>query len=255
MPGDVGRRAVPAGAGDDRPPGAGVHGVAVRRLADRASASSSPWAPGRCGPPTARRSCSTTSPAARSRRSPSACWRRASCPTTTVVDYLANGSDLPPDKLTLLVAPASSLAGTLQVVARSLETALHKLHELKFDLGRSCPASASPRCRRWPPTSCRPSAGPTTPSSTAAGSSSGCGPTTTQLAEIGPKVPSSASPDHGAPVRRDLRALRAATSTRSTRCCSARRRSSSTTSKTGRAHAFGRAEPEVLRRSFFGVSA
>ena len=33
-----------------------------------------------------------------------------------------------------LAAPATSLAGTIQVVARSVETALHKLHELKFDL-------------------------------------------------------------------------------------------------------------------------
>ena len=38
------------------------------------------------------------------------------------------------DRLTLLVAPASSIAGTIQVVARSVETALHKLHELKFDV-------------------------------------------------------------------------------------------------------------------------
>jgi methenyltetrahydromethanopterin cyclohydrolase len=38
------------------------------------------------------------------------------------------------EKLTLLVAPACSIAGTLQVVARSVETALHKLHELKFDV-------------------------------------------------------------------------------------------------------------------------
>ncbi len=38
--------------------------------------------------------------------------------------------------LTLLVAKTSSQAGTLQVVARSVETAMHKLHELGFDLGR-----------------------------------------------------------------------------------------------------------------------
>ena len=41
-----------------------------------------------------------------------------------------------PDRLTLLVARTKSVAGTLQVVARSVETALHKLHELKFDLTR-----------------------------------------------------------------------------------------------------------------------
>jgi len=37
-------------------------------------------------------------------------------------------------RMTLLVAPASSIAGAIQVVARSVETALHKLHELKFDV-------------------------------------------------------------------------------------------------------------------------
>ena len=47
--------------------------------------------------------------------------------------------------LTLLFAPTASLAGGVQVAARVVETALHKLHELDFDVGRvvsgfgSCP--------------------------------------------------------------------------------------------------------------------
>jgi methenyltetrahydromethanopterin cyclohydrolase len=57
-------------------------------------------------------------------------------PTEDVVAYLSGKLGLAPDKLTLLVAPTASLAGTVQVVARSLETALHKLHELKFDVGQ-----------------------------------------------------------------------------------------------------------------------
>lgn len=40
------------------------------------------------------------------------------------------------EQLTLLVAPAASIAGTTQVVARGVETALHKLHELKFDISQ-----------------------------------------------------------------------------------------------------------------------
>lgn len=40
------------------------------------------------------------------------------------------------DRLTLAVAPTSSIAGTVQIVARSVETALHKLHELDFDVNR-----------------------------------------------------------------------------------------------------------------------
>lgn len=43
--------------------------------------------------------------------------------------------DLPADcRLLLAAAPTASQAGTLQVVARSLETALHKLHSLHFPL-------------------------------------------------------------------------------------------------------------------------
>jgi methenyltetrahydromethanopterin cyclohydrolase len=38
--------------------------------------------------------------------------------------------------LTLLIAPTASLAGTIQVVARSVETALHKMAELGFELAR-----------------------------------------------------------------------------------------------------------------------
>lgn len=55
-------------------------------------------------------------------------------PTEEVIAAIV--ARLPPDaeSLTLLVAPSSSLAGTIQVVARSVETALHKLHELKFDV-------------------------------------------------------------------------------------------------------------------------
>ena len=41
-----------------------------------------------------------------------------------------------PNELTLLVARTSSPAGTVQIVARSVETALHKLHVLGFDLAR-----------------------------------------------------------------------------------------------------------------------
>lgn len=55
-------------------------------------------------------------------------------PDDAVIDYLQSSLGLPADKITLLVAPAASLAGSLQVVARSLETALHKLHQLHFDL-------------------------------------------------------------------------------------------------------------------------
>ena len=41
-----------------------------------------------------------------------------------------------PSGVTVLAAPTASMAGCVQIVARSVETALHKLAELKFDLGR-----------------------------------------------------------------------------------------------------------------------
>jgi methenyltetrahydromethanopterin cyclohydrolase len=57
-------------------------------------------------------------------------------PPAEVCTRLAADAGVPPESLTLLVAPTASAAGTLQVVARSLETALHKLHDLGFDLRR-----------------------------------------------------------------------------------------------------------------------
>ncbi len=55
-------------------------------------------------------------------------------PTEAVCRDLATKCGIAPEQLTLLVASTSSLCGTLQIVARSVETALHKLHELGFDL-------------------------------------------------------------------------------------------------------------------------
>jgi methenyltetrahydromethanopterin cyclohydrolase len=47
---------------------------------------------------------------------------------------IATDCGVDPARLSLLWAPTASLAGAVQIVARSLETALHKLHELGFDL-------------------------------------------------------------------------------------------------------------------------
>ncbi len=57
-------------------------------------------------------------------------------PTAEVVTYIAGKCGVATDCLTLIVARTASLAGGVQVVARSVETALHKLHTLKFDLAR-----------------------------------------------------------------------------------------------------------------------
>jgi methenyltetrahydromethanopterin cyclohydrolase len=73
------------------------------------------------------------------RESASACvgvLESGKLPTDEVCRDVAAKCGVEPAELTLLVAPTRSIAGTLQVVARSVETALHKLHELKFDLHR-----------------------------------------------------------------------------------------------------------------------
>jgi methenyltetrahydromethanopterin cyclohydrolase len=57
-------------------------------------------------------------------------------PTPAVVAKIAAACRVPPAQVTLLAAPTASLAGGVQVVARSVETALHKLAELQFDLSR-----------------------------------------------------------------------------------------------------------------------
>jgi methenyltetrahydromethanopterin cyclohydrolase len=57
-------------------------------------------------------------------------------PPAAVVRQVAQDCRLAPDCLTFIYAPTQSLAGGVQVVARVLEVALHKTHELKFPLER-----------------------------------------------------------------------------------------------------------------------
>jgi methenyltetrahydromethanopterin cyclohydrolase len=172
-------------------------------------------------------------------------------PPPEAAAWLAEKLQLPPARLTLLAAPASSLAGTVQVVARALETALHKLYELKFDLTQVVSgAGVAP----LPPV--------------AAAEVAAIGRTNDailyggrvvlwvradddQLAAVGPRVPSSASPDHGAPFaeiferyHRDFYKIDPLLFSPAAVCFHNLR--------TGRSHAFGRLEVDVLRRSFFG---
>jgi len=120
-------------------------------------------------------------------------------PPDEVCRDIAERAGVWPHRLTLLVAPTASLAGTVQVVARSVETALHKLLELDFDLARVVSGyGVAP----LPPV--------------AADDLAGIGRTNDAilygaevtlwvrgddetLREVGPRVPSSASRDHGQP--------------------------------------------------------
>ena len=55
-------------------------------------------------------------------------------PPRVIIDKLLRDCGLQGPQLTLIVTPTTSLAGTTQVVARVLEVALHKAHELGFPL-------------------------------------------------------------------------------------------------------------------------
>jgi methenyltetrahydromethanopterin cyclohydrolase len=170
-------------------------------------------------------------------------------PTEEVIQFICGKLGLAPQHLTLLAAATRSLAGGVQVVARALEMSLHKLHELKFDLKqiRSGVASAP-----LPP--------PAADDMAAIGRTNDAilygGRATlfvdaddALLAELGPKVPASASPEFGAlfaelfaKYNGDFYQIDPMLfSPAEVVFCNLR---------TGRVHSFGRMDVEVLRRSF-----
>jgi methenyltetrahydromethanopterin cyclohydrolase len=73
------------------------------------------------------------------------CLETRESPPPEVADFVAERAGVPASALTLVTAPTASVAGGVQIAARVVETALHKLHELDFDVRRvlagygSCP--------------------------------------------------------------------------------------------------------------------
>jgi methenyltetrahydromethanopterin cyclohydrolase len=57
-----------------------------------------------------------------------------SLPTESAIRAIADDCGVSPESIRLGVAPTTSIAGCVQVVSRSAETAMHKLHELKFNV-------------------------------------------------------------------------------------------------------------------------
>jgi methenyltetrahydromethanopterin cyclohydrolase len=119
-------------------------------------------------------------------------------PESVCVD-IANKCGVGPNDLTLLVARTSSLVGTVQIVARSVETALHKLHVLGFNLARieqgRGTAPLPPPCEND-----LAAIGRTNDAILYGGVVElGVRGDDASLAEIGPRVPSSASADFGRP--------------------------------------------------------
>lgn len=123
----------------------------------------------------------------------------AKLPGTAVCEMIAAKCGIAGSELTLLAAPTASVAGSIQIVARSVETCLHKMHELGFDLTL---VQSGYGLAPLPPV-----AGDDL---TAIGRTNDAvlygGEVTLwikgeddQIAELGPRIPSSASPDHGRP--------------------------------------------------------
>jgi methenyltetrahydromethanopterin cyclohydrolase len=73
------------------------------------------------------------------------CLETREPPPAAIADFVAERAGVAPSGLTLVMAPTASIAGGVQIAARVVETALHKLHELEFDVRRvvagfgSCP--------------------------------------------------------------------------------------------------------------------
>ncbi|MEL6106047.1 MAG: methenyltetrahydromethanopterin cyclohydrolase [Planctomycetota bacterium] len=122
-------------------------------------------------------------------------------PTDAAVTLIAKECSIAPSQLTLAVAPSTSIAGGVQIVSRSIETALHKLHELQFDVRQIVSATGS---------------APLPPPARAGNSIEGIGRTNDAMlygasvtlwvdcedeavAEVIEKTPSCGSKDHGRP--------------------------------------------------------
>jgi methenyltetrahydromethanopterin cyclohydrolase len=57
-----------------------------------------------------------------------------SLPDDAAAAWVAKKAGVPVDAITFVVAPTASLAGGVQIVARSIETGLHKMDTLGFDV-------------------------------------------------------------------------------------------------------------------------
>jgi methenyltetrahydromethanopterin cyclohydrolase len=68
-------------------------------------------------------------------------------PPVEIAEKIAEKCGISPSALTIILTPTSSLAGSVQVVARVLETSLHKAHALHFPLDKIIDgAGSAPVC-------------------------------------------------------------------------------------------------------------
>jgi methenyltetrahydromethanopterin cyclohydrolase len=171
-------------------------------------------------------------------------------PTPAVVAGIAEACRVAPSAVTLLAAPTASIAGGIQIVARSVETALHKLAELGFDLARLESALGT---APMPPV--------------AADDLAAIGRTNDailygarvvlwvtgdddSLREVGPRVPSTSSRDHGEPFAAIFKRYNHDFYAVDPHLFSPAEVVFHNV-ETGRVHAFGAVAEDVLVRSFF----
>ena len=120
-------------------------------------------------------------------------------PTDAVAAWVAQKARLQPSQLTFVVAPTASLAGGVQISARILETGLHKMETLGFDVRRIVSAIGTAPIPPVAKNDLR-----------AIGRTNDCilyggqarytvRASDAELAELAPKVPASASKDYGTP--------------------------------------------------------
>jgi len=120
-------------------------------------------------------------------------------PTDAVATWVAQKARFQPSQLTFVVAPTASLAGGVQISARILETGLHKMETLGFDVRRIVSGIGTAPI---PPVAKN--------DLKAIGRTNDCilyggqarytvRASDAELAELAPKVPASASRDYGVP--------------------------------------------------------
>ncbi|MFO1095848.1 MAG: methenyltetrahydromethanopterin cyclohydrolase [Planctomycetaceae bacterium] len=170
-------------------------------------------------------------------------------PTVAAVREIAEKCGVETKHLALLVAPTASIAGNAQVVARSVETALHKLYELDYDVTRIESAVG------WAPLS-----------PVAANDLAGIGRTNDailyggrvtllvsgddeSIEAVGPQVPSSGSAAHGKPFLEIFEAAGRDFYKIDPHLFSPAQIVFQNL-ETGRVHHYGRIEPDVLKKSF-----
>jgi methenyltetrahydromethanopterin cyclohydrolase len=170
-------------------------------------------------------------------------------PTDEVCEKIASQCGVAAAKLTLVVARTASIAGTMQVVARTVETALHKMHELRYDLENVVSGFGS---APLPPIAADDMAaiGRTNDAVLYGGNVTlWVHDHDARLADIGPKIPSSASGDYGEPFAeiferygRDFYKIDPLLFSPAAVTL--------VNLSSGKVHRFGQIRPDVLKRSF-----